>query len=104
MTNVIKFPGQDQSTQEAMNDAVALVQKPGGAGVTTAVLKGVWVVTVLIWPILKWVVSLDCVYHLVRMIYHWNTPGVYEGWTFTLHFAALTALIYFVSVYKPKCI
>ena len=65
-------------------------------------LKAVWVTTVLVWPILKWVIALDCVFQLVRMIYHWNTSGMYAGWTFMLHFAVLTALTYFVSVYKPK--
>jgi hypothetical protein len=59
---------------------------------TAAVLKGVWIVTVLVWPILKWMISLDCALQLVRMIYHWETPGVYAGWDFLLHFAALAAL------------
>jgi hypothetical protein len=102
MTNIIKFPRQAQAAEEAPKKAAAPVQKPAGAGIGAAVLKGVWVVTVLVWPILKWVVALDCVYQLVRMLYHWNTPGVYAGWTFMLHFSVLTALTYFVSVYKPK--
>ncbi|MDO8773520.1 MAG: KleE stable inheritance protein [Burkholderiaceae bacterium] len=41
-------------------------------------------------------------FQLVRMIYHWETPGVYAGWDFLLHFAALAALACFVSLYKPK--
>jgi hypothetical protein len=36
------------------------------------------------------------------MIYHWETPRVYAGWDFLLHFATLTALTCFVSLYKPK--
>ena len=104
MTNLIKFskrarsPDQDRP-KAAISIAIPSVKSPG---LTAAVLKCVWVVTVLVWPILKWVISLDCVLQLVRMIYHWETPGVYAGWTFLLHFAALTALICFVSLYKPK--
>ena len=36
------------------------------------------------------------------MLYHWNTPGVYAGWSFLAYFAVLTAITYFVSIYKPK--
>jgi hypothetical protein len=56
----------------------------------------------LLWPLLKLVISLDCVYQLGRMLYYWNTPGVYAGWTFLMHFAVLTALTFFVAAYKPK--
>ena len=52
--------------------------------------------------VLKWLVSIEVFFQFIRMIYHWNTPGVYAGWTFLLHFAVLTALTYFVSIYKPK--
>jgi hypothetical protein len=45
----------------------------------------------------------DCTFfQFVRMLYHWNTPGVYAGWSFLAYFAALTAITYFVSIYKPK--
>lgn len=61
-----------------------------------------WYCTVLIWPVLKWVVSLEVFFQFVRMIYHWNDAGSYAGWVFFAHFLALTALTYFVSNYKPK--
>ncbi len=101
MTNIVKFPGQTNGGEEAPKVAVP-VPKPAGAGIGVALFKAVWVVIVLIWPILKWVVALDCVFQLIRMIYHWNTSGVHAGWTFMMHFALLTALTYFVSFYKPK--
>lgn len=104
MPNLLKFskrarsPDQERS-KAAISIAIPTVKSPG---LTAAVLKGVWVVTVLVWPILKWVISFDCALQLVRMIYHWETPRVYAGWDFLLHFAALTALTCFVSLYKPK--
>ena len=76
--------------------------EPTRPTVSGALVKVVWVVAVLVWPVLKWVVTLDVLFQLVRMLYHWNTPGVFAGWTFMLHFAVLTALTYFVSMYKPK--
>lgn len=65
-------------------------------------VKVVWFVAVLVWPILKWVLSIEVFFQMLRMFYHWNTPGIHAGWTFMLHFAVLTALTYFVAFYKPK--
>lgn len=102
MTNIIKFPRQADAAVEVEPKASVPMPKVMGPGVGATVVKGVWVFTVLVWPILKWIISIDCFFQLIRMIYHWETPGVYAGWTFLFHFAVLTALTYFVSVYKPK--
>jgi hypothetical protein len=53
-------------------------------------------------PLLKWVVSIEVFYQGVRAVYYWSDPAVHAGWTFFAHFAGLTALTYFVSVFKPK--
>jgi hypothetical protein len=98
MTNVVKFPGAKIVTLTPVPAAVQHVGKENDP----FILKFVWVMVVLLWPILKWVVSIDCVVQLLRTMYYWHTAGVHAGWTFALHFAALTALTYFVSVYKPK--
>lgn len=102
MTNIIKFPRQADAAVEVEPKVPVLMPKVKGPGVGATVVKGVWVFTVLVWPILKWIISIDCFFQIIRMIYHWETPGVYAGWTFLFHFAVLTALTYFVSVYKPK--
>lgn len=64
--------------------------------------RGVWVLTVLVWPVLKWVVSLDVLCRLLTALYHWDTPGSYAGWTFIGHFMVLVVLTWYVSAYKPK--
>jgi len=102
MTNIIKFPRQARAAVEDKPKVAEPMPKTQRLGVGAAVVQGVWVFVVLVWPLLKWIVAIDCVFHLARMIYHWNTPGVYAGWTFMLHFTALTAITYFVSIYKPK--
>ncbi|WP_395827988.1 KleE stable inheritance protein [Collimonas sp.] len=102
MTNIINFPRRAKPAIEDAPKAATPLPTPVKAGIGAAVLKAVWVVVVLVWPILKWVVALDCVYHLIRMMYHWNTPGIHAGVAFLLHFAVLTMLTYFVSVYRPK--
>jgi len=102
MTNIINFPRPTKAVAERHPPAISEVRHIEGRSVGGAVVKAVWVLTVLVWPLLKWIVSIDCVFQLIRMIYHWNTPGMHAGITFTIHFAVLTALTYFVSVYKPK--
>jgi hypothetical protein len=61
-----------------------------------------WHCIVLAWPVLKWIFSLEVFFQFVRMICQWNDAGSYAGWAFSGHFLALTALTYFVSIYKPK--
>jgi hypothetical protein len=100
MTNIVKFPDAGQEPPAGGKQAAPRqADRPTSDPV---VLKVLWVVTVLLWPLLKWVVALDCVFQLLRTVYYWDTPGVHAGWTFFLHFAVLTALTYFVSIYKPR--
>ena len=56
----------------------------------------------LVWPVLKWIVSIDVFIQMILMFARWDTPGSYAGWTFLAHFAVLTGLTYFVGVYRPK--
>ena len=52
----------------------------------------------LLWPLLKWVLAIDVTWQFARMLYFWQTPSVYAGWTFLGHFAVLAALTYFVAM------
>ena len=95
MTNIIKFPGKAEAPAEVAPEPAAQ-EKPAPAaprrGLFAPVVKAVWVVVVLVWPLLKWIVSIDVFFQFIRMVYHWNTPGVFAGWTFLAHFAVLVAL------------
>ncbi|AGJ01270.1 protein kleE (plasmid) [Pandoraea sp. XJJ-1] len=106
MSNIIKFPKEiEQPAAPAPVEPAAASAAPNkapGAGLLAGLVKFVWVATVLVWPILKWVLSIATFFQFVRMLYHWNTPGVYAGWSFLAYFAVLTAITYFVSIYKPK--
>lgn len=99
MAKIVKFPRPKKPAPE-QRDASPTTVKTSPSD--PLVLRVLWVLTVLLWPILKWVFALDCLYQLIRAIYHSNTPGVYGYWTFAAHFAVFCALTYFVSVYKPK--
>jgi len=106
MSNIIKFPKENSSPEFVSVQDEPTQPKEGfnakGEAFLSALLRSIWIMTVLMWPILKWVLSIEVFFQFVRMLYHWNTSNVSAGWTFLLHFAVLTALTYFVSIYKPK--
>jgi hypothetical protein len=101
MTKIIQFP------KVAAARAVAVeMPKPDkgreGLGFFGGVRLGVWMLAVLMWPLLRWIAALDVFWQFCRMVYHWDTPGVYAGWQFLAHFAVLVALHYYVGIYRPK--
>ena len=106
MTNIIQFPRRDSPAATPRLAPQVVQPKPlaaaGGGGVLSNLIKVVWVVTVLLWPLMKWILSLDVLFQFARIVYHWNTPDVYATWTFLFHLALLLVLTYFVSLYKPK--
>ena len=104
MTNIIQFPRSDSRADDLA--PLKLQARPidgaGGGGLPAKLVRVVWVATVLVWPVIKRVLSFDVLFQLFRMLYHWSTPGVYATWTFFLHFSVLVLLTCFVSVYKPR--
>lgn len=102
MAKIIKFPKGARAVppQRPPVDS-GPAKEPSRPVNTGGVMKVVWVATVLLWPWVKWFVVLDVLFQFGRMIYHWNTPGSFAGWTFLLHFGVLTVITYFVSMYKP---
>ena len=99
MANIIKFPRAVTSAQDRTKEPVGQTQQVEASPLAMRIL---WVLVVLLWPLLKWIMSIDCVIQLMLAIYRWDTTPVHAAFTFGVHFAALTALTYFVAVYKPK--
>jgi hypothetical protein len=93
MSNIIKFPDQHCSR-------IKVNPKIPGFGKT--LLRNSWVCIVLIWPMMKFILTIDCTVQLILVFYYWNTPGEYAGWTFILHFTIFVIFTYFVSIYKPS--
>ena len=99
MANIVKFPRVKRDVPKDSPAAPPKVEQTKNAPLVVQVIH---VAIVLLSPLLKWVLSLDCVFQLLRTMFYWNTPGVHAGWTFLLHFAALFALNCYVAFYTPK--
>lgn len=65
-------------------------------------VTAIWMIHVLSWPVLQWVFSLDVVFQMMKMFYHWNMPEMNAGWIFIGHFAAFTVATFLARNYKPK--
>jgi hypothetical protein len=104
MPKVIKFPAPQGKPAAPAAPRVDGTRNAGNGTeeMASPAHRAVWVVAVLLWPVLRYVVILDCVFQLFRMIWYWNTPGMFAGFRFLLHFAVLVGLTWFVSVHKPK--
>lgn len=99
MARIIKFPGPEKGNADRPSSGSAA---PAADLPSPRLIRVVWVVAVLLSPLLKWLLALDCVVQLLIALYRWNTSPVLATWTFSLHFGALCVLTYFVSVYRPR--
>jgi hypothetical protein len=55
-----------------------------------------------LWPPLKWILNIEVFLKFIQMVYFWKTPNTTAGWTFILHFSVLTAVYFFISIYRNK--
>lgn len=107
--NIIRFPKSVSKPTEAKEYPVVEHFTPVAGRwrnivrlIFTGIIMVVWSLTVFIWPLLKWVVSIMTFFQFVRMLYFWNDPHVHAGWVFLAYFAVLTVLTYFVTIFRPK--
>lgn len=67
---------------------------------TSMLVRIIWALTVLVWPIFRWVLVLDLTAQLFRMLITFADKGAYFDWTFTAHFLVVVAFFCFVTCYR----
>lgn len=107
--NLYKFPERPgaKATPEVASEPTPSQTRPAPGKLRKAIsglARALWMLLVLTWPVLRWVMALDVAYRGFLTVWHWDTPGSHAGFTFFLHFAALTAATFLVSSYKPKSV
>jgi hypothetical protein len=104
MVKIINFPQQTRVLPLAESGLpLAKAKMPvNKLGIGSVLIKTIWVSAVLLFPLVEWIIALDCVYQFLRMLYYWHTKGIHAGVTFSFHFIGYAALFYFVALYKPK--
>lgn len=101
---IIRFPTGEKRTSEASTQKSAQSEQPSTINRAPSPLgiRVVWVILVVLWPILRKVLALDCLVQFLIATYHWDDAPFRGCLTFGIHFAVLTALTYFVATYKPR--
>jgi hypothetical protein len=84
MGKIINFPKHAKVAQ-AVESSLKL-PKAKKRNIGSTLIKIVWVLTVLLFPLLELILLLDCVFQFFRMLYYWNTKEVHAGLIFVLHF------------------
>ena len=89
MSNIIKFPRSEQAEPAppvpvpgaAPPVEPATVSSAKGKAFLAGVLRFVWIAVVLVWPVLKWLVSIEVFFQFIRMIYQVRrkTPSFRAG-------------------------
>ncbi len=112
MSNIIKFPVKAKlSTQvplllagqpPVIPQQRPMIDKASRLTLFEHVMRVIWLLVVLTWPLVSWLGSIYVFFQFLRMLYHWSTPGSYADWSFLTHFAVLVALLCFITMYKPK--
>jgi Uncharacterized KleE stable inheritance protein len=75
-----------------------------GGGATSSrqlVVRTVWVLVAMVWPILRWILALDVTLQLFRVLIISASRGWYMDWYLMGHFAVFVIITYFVTVYQP---
>jgi len=88
---IIKFPKAAEQTPRYLDGKVI-----------SQVVCFVWVIIAILWPVLRWIAAFEVTLQALRMLLLFSERGFFLDWIFITHFLAFTALVCFVSLYRPK--
>jgi len=107
MGKVLKFPDKPGAAPIAPQVSKVMplpgVQNMGTPNILlTRLINALWILTLILWPFLRWIMALDVAFQGFRMAFTWSDPGAHAGVTFIGHFLFFAAVTYFVTTHKPK--
>lgn len=94
MATIITFPRTPSASGKHRVKSLA-------AKIPSMAVRIVWMLTVMAWPVLRWIAALDVTAQLFRMLMLFADKGIYMDWTFIAHFACFVALVCFATMYRP---
>ena len=109
MSDILQFPKVDRQQEQSERDwepvatnQATFFQHSSVKAILRGVSRFVWLLTVLMWPIMKWVVTVPRSRSSFSACCIIGTHQRLMLDAFLLHFAALMALTCYVSIYEPK--
>ena len=97
MADIIQFPAVTKSKDKALSPAPGRQSTSQPPANGSSVRQIIWVLTVLCWPVLRFIMVCDVLFQLLRALVLWDTPGTHAGWTFLLHYGFFCYLTWFVA-------
>jgi hypothetical protein len=88
---IIEFPKAAEQTPRCFDGKAVL-----------RVVCFIWVIIAILWPVLRWIIAFDVTLQALRMLVLFSKVGIFLDWMFITHFLGFTALLCFVSLYRPK--
>lgn len=97
---------QEEPSSNQESEVIEHVERHEGKGalrgVFSWVINALWLMLVLLWPVLKWPVSIVVFIFALRASFLWDDPTLNVGWDFFLAFSVLCFLSFLVSKYSQK--
>jgi stable inheritance KleE-like protein len=103
MAKIINFPnvGKLSVHREQVNRSVTPIRNRVKS-IFFSFLSILWIILATFWTPIRWIISIEVLFQLIRMLYYWDTEDVHTVWIFLLHFGVLTALTLFMASYKLR--
>ncbi|EBT2773831.1 KleE protein [Salmonella enterica] len=105
MTNVVKFPRQEDSKpQQGQPVENAAGQTSGSAmrNIMQGVIGAVYMVLVILWIPVRFLLIANVVIQFFKMMFKWSDGPFAAAWPFVISFFVLAALTYIMATWKPK--
>jgi len=106
MDNVIRFPKAQRPIPGPVAAVVPALAENVGKSLPQVIGEVTWAVIwglcFMLWRIVRWPYAIFCAFQFLRMLIHWDTPGLHAGWTFLGYFAVLVLGENFPLFFRPK--
>ncbi|EGG7966742.1 KleE protein [Salmonella enterica] len=105
MTNVVKFPRQEDSKpQQGQSVENAAGQTSGSAmrNIMHGVIGAVYMVLVILWIPVRFLLIANVVIQFFKMMFKWSDGPFTAAWPFVTSFLVLATLTYIMATWKPK--
>lgn len=105
MTNVIKFPHNQDSEQHHDKPAE---KTTGRESVNTlrnimhGLIGAIYIVLTILWILLRFILITNIVLQFFKMFFKWDNGPFTAAYPFILSFLLLAALTYIMATWKPK--
>lgn len=100
MNNVIKFPGNEEKNH--YHHSASVTPSSTLRNIAHGVINALYIVLAMLWPFIKVILSLNVALQFFKMLFKWNEAPFAAAWPFVLSFVVLTAMMYFITNWKPK--